>query len=189
MLTPDYFLAGCAIFTAIGKQKNYTFKIKRLKDDQRYGPTWSASVLTGPQNTSDYTYIGLVKKDGAVKLTPKSTYNDDAMPVKALRYVLKKSWLGEEMPEGCDVLPSSHCSRCGRTLTDETSIKTGIGPICAGLRWDQDERYAEPVHADPIDKPDPYQANAGAIANRLFGPTVNPLAIVSDPKKSAWEDF
>ena len=35
-------------------------------------------------------------------------------------------------------LPSTNCSCCGRTLTDPTSVRLGIGPICRGARGMQD---------------------------------------------------
>lgn len=31
-------------------------------------------------------------------------------------------------------LPATNCSRCGRVLTDPTSVKLGVGPVCRGYR-------------------------------------------------------
>ena len=67
MLSTEYFLAGDAIFTAVGHERNYTFRIERASDHPVYGATWFASVLSGPENTSkySYSYIGIVKEDGS----------------------------------------------------------------------------------------------------------------------------
>lgn len=55
--------------------------------------------------------------------------------------------------------PSTHCSCCGRTLTDPTSVRLGIGPICRSKRglgsdgWDNDdEGPCDYVLLDPIEE-------------------------------------
>jgi len=106
------------------------------------------SVLTGPENTSHYTYIGvLVRSSGEFKLTKGSR-----LPMSDKR-VAGFSWLARQARnETLDRFPHvevrhhNHCGACGRKLTTPRSIDSGLGPICArrlGVAWvREDERKA-----------------------------------------------
>jgi hypothetical protein len=125
---PKFFSAGRAIFTVDnGKGTHYTFRIGRREETQPF----FVGLLTGPCNESNYTYMGIYNPDNHdVRLTPKSKYNNDTQPVKVIRWALKQISEGKPLPEGYSIKHEGKCCRCGRTLTDPTSIELGIGPEC-----------------------------------------------------------
>ena len=123
-MTPAAFVfAGNAIFTLTSGATgaSLTFRLKAV--DARPG-AFFASLLTGPDNLSDYTYIGMVEA-GRLRAT-RGTRNADAAPFKALDWFLRH--LDDERVE---FRRSGRCCRCARVLTTPQSIDDGIGPECA----------------------------------------------------------
>lgn len=91
------------------------------------------SVLNGPDNQSNYAYMGMVT-DRGLKRTAKSRVGEDAPSFKALDWVLKMCISkNENLFEVAQIEHSGICGRCGRELTTPESIERGIGPVCAGL--------------------------------------------------------
>lgn len=128
-----WVLAGKAIFTVSNPTgERYTYKIRHKKADDRWPETWFANLLTGPNNMSDYTYMGMVKPDTPVivHLTKASRYTEDSKPLKVLRWALKKVWAGEALPAGYKIHHEGRCGRCGAPLTVPESIESGYGPEC-----------------------------------------------------------
>lgn len=148
-LDKQFFTGGNATFTVeqIGGT-HYTFKIRRPRGDDK--PLF-ASLLSGPDNENDYTYLGMVVErdemkpaivDGRqtlvptgrkylhCKMTAKSRMNVDSVPVKAINWVLRKVSFNEEIDPRYAVHHEGKCGCCGRTLTVPESIKRGIGPEC-----------------------------------------------------------
>ena len=90
--------AAIAHFMGIGKdcKPHYTYKVHR-KDGEWHGKatiTWFVSLLTGPDNWTNYTYMGLLDhadddKPMSLRLTVKSKYNKDSAPVMILRRLFK----------------------------------------------------------------------------------------------------
>lgn len=132
----QFLTAGRAIFTIEGKSTRYTFKIVRKDPDvgSTYTqPAYFVSLLTGPNNLQDYTYMGLlVVQDGCVRVTRKSTYRQDSRPVVALNWALGRIWRGQDLQPSGRFYHVGRCGRCGRALTVPTSIESGLGPECAG---------------------------------------------------------
>lgn len=135
-ITPEFVTAGNAIFTVHNdKGDHYTFKV-RSKSHDHYGTTWFVNLLTGPDNESDYTYVGILDKDsGSVRLTKKSKLTDDSKPVKVIRWALKLLWAKKPLPAGYGIHGEGRCGRCGRTLTHPDGIspeghRFGFGPHC-----------------------------------------------------------
>ena len=132
----QFLTAGRAIFTIAGKSDRYTFKITRK--DPEVGSTYTqpayfVAILTGQDNTQDYTYLGLlVVQDGQVRVTRKSTYRQDSKPVVALNWALGRIWRGQDLAPSGKFYHVGRCGRCGRALTVPTSIESGLGPECAG---------------------------------------------------------
>ena len=123
-----FITAGRAVFTLQGVDARYTFKVSRSKD----GRALFVSLLTGPDNTADYTYMGLLDEASArVILTAKSSYRDTSTPVIALRWALPIVWRGDTLPAPARLMHIGKCGRCGRALTVPSSIDAGIGPECA----------------------------------------------------------
>jgi hypothetical protein len=132
MLNKTFITAGKAIFTVANPAgKRYTYRIKHRGPQNGYGPAWFVSVLTGPDNTSSYTYMGMLDPaTGEVRLTAKSKFGGDSLPVKVVRWALGVLWAEKPVPEGYKVCHEGKCGRCGRTLTVPESVESGIGPEC-----------------------------------------------------------
>jgi hypothetical protein len=124
---PDFFKGGKAIFTVSNPAgDHYTFKIRHPKDKPFF-----VSLLTGGDNTTDYTYLGIYNpQNKSVNLTAGSKYSEDTTPVKVVRWAIRKVSNGEDLPEGYSIQHEGKCCRCGRTLTTPESIENGIGPEC-----------------------------------------------------------
>jgi len=126
-ITKDFLGAGKAIFTVANPHgKHYTFKIRKKKDMPYF-----VSLLTGPDNYANYTYLGIyIPAHAEVRLSTKSRYNAESLPVKVVRWAIKMIHEGKELPEGYSIRHEGKCARCGRRLTDPVSIERGFGPEC-----------------------------------------------------------
>jgi hypothetical protein len=125
--TPKFFSAGNAKFTVSNpKGERYTFRIGRKEETQPF----FVSLMTGPDNESSFTYMGIFNPaNNEVRLTRKSRYTEDTLPVKVVRWALK-AVSANKVPEGYTIQHSGKCCRCGRTLTTPESIERGWGPEC-----------------------------------------------------------
>lgn len=122
-----FIFAGNALFTLRSRKTGtrFTYHV-RAKTDARE-PIYFASVLTGPDNESDYRYAGLAKPWGVVP-TQGSKIRADAPSVRALDWALRMLAAGGH--DDLEVFHAGACGRCGRTLTDPVSIGRGLGPEC-----------------------------------------------------------
>lgn len=127
-----YLLAGRAVFTVRNTTtgNRFTFKVtlaeKRQESDP---PTWFVAVLSGPDNTTSYRYLGLIR-DGAYRPNFAKTAAD-APSQKAAYWLMSRVLTGIDLPTGVEMRHSGRCGRCGRLLTDPESITRGLGPECA----------------------------------------------------------
>lgn len=135
MISTDFLIAGHAIFTVTSPSGEYfTYRVNAPKDQNEMNPIWFVSLLTGPNNTQDYTYLGILVKSGEkyiVRTTGKSKFDVDSKPVKVVQWAVKCIQDGT-IPAGYDIKHIGRCGVCGRPLTTPESIDSGIGPICAG---------------------------------------------------------
>lgn len=125
-----FALAGNATFTVTSKKTNtrFTFKVRQPKP---FMPHF-VKVLTGPNNESDYRFIGTLFEGSTFRTSPKSGISPTAPCNVAF------SWLWQHLndPTLADKVEIHHegrCCRCGRKLTVPSSIESGIGPECASL--------------------------------------------------------
>lgn len=105
----------------------FTFRIAapRGKIDE---PLRFVSLLTGSDNESDYSYVGVI--DGAgFRRTAKSRIGADAPSYKAMAWAWPHLAAGR-IPDGLKVYHEGRCGRCARPLTDPVSIESGLGPEC-----------------------------------------------------------
>lgn len=126
----EFFLGGRALFTVSNGSEHRTFKItsKELEDGRTL---YFAALLTGPDNESSYTYMGMFNpKQAKVFPTRKSTFSADSQPMKIINWSLQMIRGEKELPAGYSIRHEGKCCRCGRTLTDPVSIELGIGPTC-----------------------------------------------------------
>lgn len=145
-LTKHFFCGGNCTFTvkvpeAFASHNNcnlhYTFKIECAEPNDRFpNPAHFVKLLTGPNNTEDFSYLGMLDPNtGEVRLTIRSCAGSASWAVRIVRRVLAQIFEGDGMPgilkHGWDVDHMGKCGRCGRPLTVPESIDLGIGPDCA----------------------------------------------------------
>lgn len=138
MLTKTFILGGKAIFTVHNdKGVHYTYRVTGKKTGNG-SSIYFVNLLTGPDNESDYTYLGVLDPSGPrVRLTAKSKLQYSSVPVRVLGWVLNHIWTETELPDGYGVNHEGRCGRCGRTLTrpegvDAGGYRFGFGPECWG---------------------------------------------------------
>lgn len=127
----NFVKAGNATFTLKSKRTaaHYTYRAQVCKDAPG---KFFVSLLTGPNNTKDYTYLGMIVAD-TFRTTKKSRMTADAKPVKALDFLLRHVVVASQEPTKLDleVYHEGRCGRCNRLLTVPESVERGIGPDCA----------------------------------------------------------
>lgn len=135
----DFITAGNAIFTVINDVtgNRYTFKTSVCTDrvtGKRNDDLYFVGVLTGPDNTSSYQYLGTIRRDAnALRFDHgrKSAISFDAPSARAFRWTFAHIIAGE-FPDCVRVMHAGRCGRCGRVLTVPESIESGYGPECIG---------------------------------------------------------
>lgn len=138
MITRDFLTAGNAIFTVSNPTgKYYTYRVTAPDYQRKDKPIWFVSVLTGPDNTRDYTYLGILLNNGLVKCTTKSKFKDGSISFDVAKWAINLIWNAYSLPSyslasGYKIEHIGQCGRCGRPLTTPESLESGIGPICKG---------------------------------------------------------
>lgn len=125
----NFILAGNATFTVVSRktQARYTYHVE---ESSKY-PGWFVSLLNGPDNTRDFTYLGFISLREGFKLTAKSRMTADSAPVKAFAWTFKGLWSDADLTQAIEVWHVGKCGCCNRALTVPESIASGIGPVCA----------------------------------------------------------
>lgn len=143
-----YLEAGNALLTIRSKQSGTRFTLKATRPSEeehanRQGPVpgrprpiW-VKVLTGPDNTADYAFVGTLWPENSgyrYAHSPKSRLSLSSGSVTAIR------WLAHALTsnpsvilEQAEVWHEGRCGRCGRRLTVPESVESGFGPECAGI--------------------------------------------------------
>jgi hypothetical protein len=138
-----FMLSGNATLTFKGKSTRYTYKVTKgdePTDEQKargWSQAWFVALLTGSDNESDYTYMGIIRTDRRTGVLSfftagKTKYNMQSPNVVAFTWAFNIMLQGR-MPIGLEVWHEGRCGRCGRKLTDDESIKNGFGPTCIEL--------------------------------------------------------
>jgi hypothetical protein len=127
-----FMTSGNATVTLVSTRTGtrFTYKVRAADD----GDVFFVSLLGGPDNESDYRYLGRIARGvfWAGRKTPKpGDVGKDAPSSLAFR------WAWERLAKGIllDTLEIWHegrCGRCNRKLTVPSSIASGLGPECAG---------------------------------------------------------
>lgn len=128
-----FIYAGNALFTIVSRKTGarFTFKVSAARGEREKSKMRFVKVLNGPDNTSSYLYLGYVKTNQPGVMIAGNKGHPEAASYKAIAWTLKQLAVGK-MPESLEFLHSGKCGCCGRALTVPESIKTGLGPICAG---------------------------------------------------------
>lgn len=124
-----YMLAGKAIVTLVSSRTGarFTYKIAAANDG---GPHF-VSLLRGPANDSDYTYMGAIFNGTTFRLTRKSRIGANAPAYRAFAWAFDRLSSGK-IPDELEIWHEGRCGKCGRKLTVPESIASGLGPVCAG---------------------------------------------------------
>ena len=119
----DFILGGNALFTIKNPKTNnrFTYKVKKHKIQDLF----FVQVLTGPDI---FEYFGLIKNSN-FRHSQKSRISDEAQSVKVFDFLITKLQ-NNNLLDFIEIWHEGKCCKCGRTLTDPTSIELGIGPQC-----------------------------------------------------------
>lgn len=136
----DFMYAGNAVFTVRSQETGtrFTFKVAKAKPNPNYAPrdAWFVKVLTGPDNTSSYSYMGMITaaddllKTKSFRFTGASRISKSATSAKAFLYCLDHLENRKQYPPKVDIWHAGHCGRCNRLLTVGDSIERGFGSVC-----------------------------------------------------------
>jgi hypothetical protein len=140
-VTKAFVLAGKATFTVALPNNGGHFTYHVWRSDPEPGskytsPAWFASLLKH-SGAKRGTYIGMVSAgDGTVRTTAKSKLKPTDLPFQMLVRVLARVWKDEQvviLEKGYGLDHAGKCCRCGKELTEPTSLEVGIGPECRKL--------------------------------------------------------
>lgn len=123
----DFIKGGKAVFTLVSVRTGtrYTYRVRESKDKRG---TWFVDLLTGPDNTGSYSYLGFMKKQFGMNAGSKGNPHHPAFAaIDWLVLCLQNN----HMPTTVEFWHESKCARCGRKLTTPESIQTGLGPECS----------------------------------------------------------
>ncbi len=148
----DYLIAGRSVVTVLNTRTEgrHTYRITapgKTAAERAKAEILFVSVLTGPENTSHYTYIGiLVRRSGEFKLTAKSRFPRSDKRVAGFTWLMHQALRNrlDRFPH-VEVRHHNHCGKCARLLTVPESIDTGLGKICAtllGVKWLREDQKA-----------------------------------------------
>ena len=129
LLTPKT-ATGSATFTVSSEKtgRHFTYKIAGGGEKPFF-----VKLLTGPDNTSDFNYLGTIFDDGTKLIAKRGgKITPDAPSFQALKFTLAVLHSGAEFPPAFSFRHEGKCGMCGRKLTEPDSIDRGIGPICSG---------------------------------------------------------
>jgi hypothetical protein len=124
-----FVLGGKSTFTVQNKDtgNRFTYRVKFASDKK--DPLYFVGLLSGPDNSHDYSYIGIIHRD-AFRRTGKSEVTANAKSFQAFSWLWGKIHRKERLPKQVEVYHEGRCGRCGRKLTVPTSIASGFGPDC-----------------------------------------------------------
>ena len=144
----EFLFAGQAIFTIVSLKSGlrFTYKVRAKKQDVEELARRTAAgevteegfvchfvnLLRGPDNTTDFAYLGVLRKPGRFFTTPKSRITQHPASHKALVWFLEalKTERQDVFGIQLEFCHAGRCGVCGRLLTVPSSVATGIGPVC-----------------------------------------------------------
>lgn len=133
--TVAFMLAGNAHVTFQSRRTGtrFTYKVRAAHGEGAFrssGVSHFVSVLTGPDY---YEYLGCLYDSRNYARGRKSIVSTDAPSAVAFAWVWRYLISGRMHPD-LAIYHEGRCGKCGRRLTDPTSIETGLGPKCRGER-------------------------------------------------------
>jgi len=129
----QFVKGGNAFFTIVNPESKgrFTYRVSRTEDKDGKMSPWFVSVLTGPDNWTNYRYVGHMFANGEYIHGRKSKISPDAPSAKAIKWFLN-SITSQKQLDRIEFWHEGKCGVCGRKLTVPKSIENGIGPVCEG---------------------------------------------------------
>lgn len=127
-----FIFGGKACFTlkSLVTGTHYTYEVEKAADSDR---RFFVRVLTGGDNTSDFTYIGFIDTGSTASfMNAGKKGNDRHNGFIALWWFLRAVEQSNplRMPATVEFYHEGKCARCKRKLTTPESLRTGLGPEC-----------------------------------------------------------
>jgi len=142
-----YVLGGKGLLTLVSTRTGarFTYKLGRPRDADERDARVYVRVLTGPENTADYEWLGTWRTHATTwrgrtyaagyRHGRDTRIREDAPSARTAQWFLARVLAGGEALASClrqcEVWHEGRCGACGRTLTVPESVEHGIGPICA----------------------------------------------------------
>jgi hypothetical protein len=139
-----FLFAGKATITLVSRVtgKRFTYKVRVKKSDLGKTTTdqvtYFLNLLRGPDNTADFTYMGVVRNNPPrfFWTAASGKVSREAPAYKALLWMLdamaheRQGVLGRTL----EIWHEGRCGCCGKLLTVPESIASGLGPVCEARR-------------------------------------------------------
>jgi hypothetical protein len=129
-----FIFAGNATLTVRSARSGarFTYKISEGNANSPRKPLYFVRVLNGPDNESNFGYLGYIKDNTFIHGKEKAVAKEDAPSVVAFRWSFSQIMCGT-LPAELEIWHEGRCGRCGRKLTVPESVATGLGPECATM--------------------------------------------------------
>jgi len=127
-----FLLGGNATVTLVSTKTGTRFTYKIRANDE--GDVFFVSLLSGPDNESDYRYLGRIARGvfwQGRKVPKPGDVGADAPSSLAFKWAWERLCKGV-MLDSLEIWHEGRCGRCNRKLTVPASIASGFGPECAG---------------------------------------------------------
>lgn len=131
-----FILAGNSTVTLVSKKTGtrFTYRVRVAKSDtDAQSDLYFVSLLRGPNNENDYSYLGRIAKGRVYigrKIPKPGDVSRGAPSALAFDYMWQHLERGN-IPPLLEIWHEGRCGRCNRKLTVPESIAAGIGPECA----------------------------------------------------------
>jgi len=127
-----FMRAGKATVTLVSEKTGtrFTYRVSAAPE----GDTFFVALLSGPDNTADYSYLGRVAR-GVFWAGRKTPRPGDVAPGAPSAVAFAWAWkalVRGTVPAGLQIWHEGRCGRCARKLTVPASIASGFGPECIG---------------------------------------------------------
>lgn len=125
----SFVTAGKSTFTvrSLKTGAHLTFKVKKSKKPT--GPSHFVTARDDADGFGSFSYLGVLWNGADFNHGVRSLLPHDGVYANTARWLfdhLKRN----ELPAKVEFWHEGRCGRCGRPLTDPTSISSGLGPEC-----------------------------------------------------------
>lgn len=132
---------GCITMYNPKTKKHRTVRIKTQPKTSKFRPgARIISLLSGSDNETNYTGFGFVNPNGKVYVW-RNRRGSNGTPSTYERIARMVENIERFQEHGITYQLEGRCRACNKKLTDPVSIKTGIGPVCAGRTKAEDDEF------------------------------------------------